>query len=133
MQKFFFKRIGSGSGQKQTHKNSKQAPRKKGIWLLPMLASKPDLGFLGATNIKTNQNREWKKDYKKFYFENDQLIWSHFLPPANEIYEYFELEHCWSWHLISIKSYKIQLFKFIGRCKPYGFDGEFAEIFYETT
>ena len=132
MEKLYFKRLGPASGQAQVHKGSKRAPAKKGVWLLPMVADAGELFFLGCKNINTGQQRS-KKDYKKFHLPSTTLVWSHFKPKAPHIHEYFERSDVWPWYKISINTYKKELQKYIVSCFPYSWDGEFAEIFYETT
>ena len=62
-----FIRIGPGSGQKQTHKSWKQAPEKKGIWLLPIQGAK-DLAFLGSGSgyLKNPRLFIMKKDREEY-------------------------------------------------------------------
>jgi hypothetical protein len=159
-----FIRLGSMSGQYQTHKGQKQAPAKKGIWMLPIQASKNDLGFLGGygeinrLGIKPKDfekeygiskeeydklkgsdmeklnnivnNRKIKEHYKSIKLKNTDYVWTHMGKGPPNIGT-----AAWPWYKVSVNEYW-KLFK-----KTFGnelknrqnFDGEWAEVFWETT
>ena len=135
MKSIFFVRLGPGSGQWQTHKTLKEAPAKKGVWLLPMFVKKGELWWLGNKNWKTKQERTID-EYRKFSLKREIFIWAHVKPKANKIAQYFiketEYGEC-HWYKISVNDYIPLAKAYIKSCLPYGYDGEVLEVFYETT
>jgi len=164
----FFIRLGSMSGQKQTHRDNNQAPARKGIWLLPVQAKKYELSFLGGyvggkekhrLRIKDNDfkkeygmsqeefnklpfdqmerldnkviNRKFKKLYKTIKLKNTDMVWTHMGKGTPRQ----DFGNGWPWYKVSVNEYW-KLFKktFGSELKQgFGFDGQWAEIFWETT
>ena len=134
MKSIFFVRLGPGSGQWQTHKTLKEAPAKKGVWLLPMFVKKNDLWWLANKNWKTKQDRTID-EYRKFSLKRDTFIWAHVKPKGSKIVQYFNhhTDDFCPWYKISVNDYIPLAKAYIKACLPYGYDGEFLEVFYETT
>jgi len=162
----FFIRLGPMSGQKQKHRNKKQAPARKGIWLLPVQAKKHELSFLGGyvgdkekhrfgvkdfekeygmsqeefdklpfdqMNKLDNKvvNRMFKKQYKTIKLKNTDMVWTHMgkgTPNKN-------FNEDWPWYKVSVKEYWVLFKKTFGSelKSGWGIDGQWAEIFWETT
>lgn len=165
-----FVRLGPMSGQKQTHGGHKKAPAKKGIWLLPIQASR-DLAFLGGfqdasqrlklskqreeelgkewgdldysdfagysrleRKEKSLQNKKIKQHYRKIKLKPQEKVWCHLPGPS----EKFKPGEGWNWYLISVgeywKRFKKERRKYYNdRELNIGIDGEYFEIFWETT
>jgi len=161
-----FIRLGSMSGQKQKHKGNKQAPARKGIWLLPIQAGIYDLCFLGGYNKKTNRlfvkpeqykkvfgitynefcelpldqmdklekkhmKKKLKEYYKKVKLKNTNLVWAHIGKGAPN-----KIIGDWPWYQITVAEYWQNFKRVFGKTlknTPYNIDGEWAEIFWETT
>lgn len=76
-------------------------------------------------------NRKIKKFYKTLKLKNTDLVWTHMGKGQPDI----DNEDGWPWYKVSVNEYW-KLFKktFGGDIKKgYSFDGEWAEIFWETT
>lgn len=168
-----FIRLGPMSGQKQKHKGSKQAPAKKGVWLLPIQAGAYDLCFLGGYQEKTKRleiipkqfkkkfgvsyddycnlpldqmkkkfkeieklENKWtkmkfKEHYKKVKLKNTDIIWAHIGKGAPN-----KIIGDWPWYKMSVSEYWSNFKREFGkifRSNNTKIDGEWAEIFWETT
>ncbi len=161
----FFIRLGPAAGQKQKHKGNKQAPARKGIWLLPVQAGKYDLCFLGGYNKKSNRlyikpsqykkyfgmsydefcnlsvdqmdklenkvlKKKFKEHYKKIKLKPTDIVWAHIGKGAPD-----KIIGDWNWYKMSVREYWENFKKVFGKDyrKYNGIDGEYAEIFWETT
>jgi len=161
----FFIRLGSMSGKKQKHRGSKQAPARKGVWMLPIQAI-DDLAFLGGYRKKNPRlgvkekdyekeygmsydefcnlpyeemdkldrivmNRKIKKSYKKITLKNKEYVWTHMGKGPPDM----DFGDMWPWYKVSVNEYWKLLKKTFGKelKQGYSFDGEWAEVFWETT
>lgn len=117
MNTYDFVRIGPVSGQKQTHRNEKQAPCRRGIWCLPKVAGN-DVFYLGSqwySSEVEDEKQYIKKNnlYKNIKLKMTDTVWHH----MNGY-----------WEECSVRDYYKRLNRMLHNVKAC-IDGEHIEVF----